>query len=79
MYISPEIPNDTISFGKDVPDDLKQQIITALLEIGEDEGFQEVLNETYSWNGLIAKGDDFYTPFRQILDASDIDVSKFLE
>ena len=79
IEVSPEIPNDTISFGKDVPDDLKDQIVTALLEIGEDEGFLDILNETYSWNGLVAKDDEFYTPFRQILDASDIDISKFLE
>jgi phosphonate transport system substrate-binding protein len=79
IEVSPEIPNDTISFGKDVPAELKEQIITALLEIGEDEEFQEILNDTYSWNGLVAKGDDFYTPFRQILDASDIDISKFLD
>ena len=76
---SPEIPNDTISFSKDVPDDIRDQITQALVEIGADEAAQEILSQTYSWNGLEAKDDSFYDPFRQILDASDVDIESFMK
>ncbi|MDF1513446.1 MAG: phosphate/phosphite/phosphonate ABC transporter substrate-binding protein [Anaerolineae bacterium] len=79
LEVSPEIPNDTISFGKDVPDELRDQVVTALLEVANDETFAEILNQTYSWNGLVEKDETFYEPFKQVLDASDIDVSSFLE
>ena len=79
LEVSPEIPNDTISFGKDVPDELRDQVVTALLEIANDEAFAEILSSTYSWNGLVEKDETFYEPFKQVLDASDIDVSSFLE
>lgn len=79
LEVSPEIPNDTISFGKDVPDEMRDQIVTALMEIAEDEGFSEILNQTYSWNGLVEKDESFYEPFKQVLDASGIDVESFLK
>jgi len=79
LMISPEIPNDTISFGTDVPDELRDQIVTALLEIAADESFADILNDTYSWNGLVEKDESFYEPFKQVLDASDIDVESFLK
>ncbi len=76
---SPEIPNDTISFAKDVPQDIRDQITQALLEIASDEASLEILKETYSWNGLEAKDDSFYDPFRQVLDASGVDVESFMK
>jgi phosphonate transport system substrate-binding protein len=76
---SPEIPNDTISFAKDVPQDMRDQITQALLEIASDEQGLEVLSTTYSWTGLEAKDDSFYDPFRQILDASGVDIQSFME
>ncbi|MGC9393438.1 MAG: phosphate/phosphite/phosphonate ABC transporter substrate-binding protein [Anaerolineae bacterium] len=76
---SPEIPNDTISFATDVPQDIRDQITKALLEIAEDEASLEILKETYSWTGLVAKDDSFYDPFRHILDASGVDVQGFMK
>jgi len=79
LEVSPEIPNDTISFAKDVPDDVRDQIVTALLEISNDESFADILSQTYSWEGLVEKDESFYEPFKQVLDASDIDVSSFMD
>ena len=76
---SPEIPNDTVSFAKDVPQDIRDQVTQALLEIAEDEAALEILSETYSWSGLVAKDDSFYDPFRQVLDASGVDIESFME
>jgi phosphonate transport system substrate-binding protein len=76
---SPEIPNDTISFSTEVPQEIRDQITEALLEIGSDEQYLEVLEETYSWQGLEAKDDSFYDPFRQVLDASGVDIESFMD
>ncbi len=76
---SPEIPNDTISFAKNVPQDIRDKITKALVEIGNDETYVDVLSQTYSWSGLVEKDDSFYDPFRQILDASDVDIQSFME
>lgn len=76
---SPEIPNDTVSFATDVPQDIRDQITQALLEIADDEASLEILSETYSWSGLVAKDDSFYDPFRQVLDASGVDIESFME
>jgi phosphonate transport system substrate-binding protein len=76
---SPEIPNDTISFATKVPDDIRKQITDALVEIGSDEANADILKATYSWNGLTVKDDSFYDPFRQILDASDVDIQSFMK
>ncbi len=79
LEVSPEIPNDTISFGKDVPQEMRDQIVTALVEIANDEGSKDMLKQTYSWDGLVEKDDSFYDPFRQVLDASGIEVESFLK
>ncbi len=79
LETSPEIPNDTISFATDVPDDIRKQITNALVEIGSDEQYLEILQETYSWQGLEAKDDSFYDPFRQVLDMSGVDIESFMK
>lgn len=79
LEVSPEIPNDTISFGKDVPAELREDVVAALLEIANDETMVEILNDTYSWQGLVEKDESFYEPFKQVLDASGIDVEGFLK
>ncbi len=76
---SPPIPNDTISFAKDVPDDIRRQITQALIEIGSDEQYKDILKQTYSWSGLEAVDDSFYDPFRQTLDAADVDIESFMK
>ncbi|MBN1259307.1 MAG: phosphate/phosphite/phosphonate ABC transporter substrate-binding protein [Anaerolineae bacterium] len=75
---SPPIPNDTISFAKDVPDELRDKIVAALLEIASDEAYADILNDTYSWSGLEAVDDSFYDPFRQTLDAAGVDIEGFM-
>jgi phosphonate transport system substrate-binding protein len=79
IEISPEIPNDTISFSTEVAQDVREQVTQALLEIGNDEQYLDMLEETYSWQGLEAKDDSFYDPFRQVLDASGVDIESFMD
>jgi len=73
IAVSPEIPNDGVQFHPTVSDELREQIIDALLEIiATDEG-QEAFSLAYQWNALERHGDDFYDPFRQVLQASGLE------
>ncbi len=75
---SAPIPNDTISFASDLPDDVREQIITALLSLTETEEGLAVLNTVYSWSGLERVEDSFYDGFRQQLDAAGMSIEDLL-
>lgn len=67
------IPNDTIAFHPDFPEDLRQQIVDALLQLNETEEGVETLNGLFSWEGLQEVDDGFYDGFRQKLDAAGVE------
>ena len=57
-----------------MPRELRDAINAALLKIAGTEEGQEALNTAYSWTALEPHYDTFYDPFRQVLDASGLDV-----
>ena len=65
-----QIPNDGVQFHTALPEDMREQLITALLEIAEDEEGREALEKAYNWTELVRRDDSFYDPFRQMLQAS---------
>ncbi|MCC6804985.1 MAG: phosphate/phosphite/phosphonate ABC transporter substrate-binding protein [Anaerolineae bacterium] len=71
---SAPIPNDTISFAANLPEEMKQQIVAALTAIGADEAYTDLLTETYNWGGLVPASDAFFDDFRQQLDAAGISI-----
>lgn len=73
---SPQIPNDTVSFAPDVPDDIRRQIVDALLDIAGTEEGQEALFTVYEIEGFEEVDDSFYDEFRTQLDASGIDIEE---
>jgi phosphonate transport system substrate-binding protein len=76
IAISADIPNDGVQFIPEMDEELQQRIIDGLLVIAETEEGQEALDVAYSWAGLEEHGDDFYDPFRQVLDASGLDIEE---
>lgn len=74
--VTTDIPNDGVQFSPGLDDDLKNTIIDALLAIAETEEGQAALDIAYSWAGLEAHGDDFYDPFRQVLQASGLSIEE---
>ena len=79
IALTADIPNDGVQFHPSVPDEIKDQIVTALLEISETEEGQEALNIAYQWNELVPRDDSFYDPFRQVLQSSGLDLQQFIE
>ncbi len=72
VEISVEIPNDGVQFAKDFPEEIKGQLVAALLKIiGTEEG-NAAMDAAYEWDGLEEHDNTFYDAFRQLLDAAGI-------
>jgi phosphonate transport system substrate-binding protein len=72
IEVSVSIPNDGVQFIADFPEDLKTQIVEALLKIAATEEGAAAINEAYQWENLEAHDNSFYDEFRQLLDAAGI-------
>lgn len=71
-----DIPNDNVAFIESFPDEMRQEIVTALLEIAQTPEGQEALDTLYSIEGLEAADDAFYDPFRADLSQAGIDIEE---
>jgi phosphonate transport system substrate-binding protein len=77
LAISPEIPNDTMSFSPDFPEDLKQGIIDALIGYLESDACQ-VNEETicsedfYNWSAAGPIFDENFDGIRLMMEAQGI-------
>lgn len=78
IEVSAPIPNDGVQFHPSIPEETREKIITALLEIAADEKDVEALNKAYSWTALERHQDDFYDPFRQVLQAAGVDAASLM-
>ena len=72
IEVSVNIPNDGVQFHPSVSQEMRDQIVNALLEIAATEEGKEALDTAYQWAGLEKHKDDFYDPFRQVLQAAGI-------
>ena len=79
IQTSVDIPNDGLQFAPSVPEEIRTQIVDALLKIAETEAGVEALDTAYSWTALEVHGDEFYDGFRQLLDAAGVDVTELQE
>jgi phosphonate transport system substrate-binding protein len=75
IEISADIPNDGVQFVTGFDEEVKTQIVNALMAIAETEAGQEALDTAYSWNALQVENDTFYDAFRQMLDAAGVSAS----
>lgn len=71
-----DIPNDNVSFIEEFPEDKREEIVNALLDIAASEEGQEALNTLYSIEGLQEADDSFYDAFRTDLSRAGIDIEE---
>lgn len=76
LEISPEIPNDTLSFGPEFPEDLRAQIEEALLAFAETDAWDESIGnqDFYGWTSISPASDAEYDSLRQIVDLVGINL-----
>ncbi|MCK5201214.1 MAG: phosphate/phosphite/phosphonate ABC transporter substrate-binding protein [Spirochaetales bacterium] len=76
IAVTTDIPNDGVQFHPSISQEMRDKIVAALLEIvATDEG-KDALKTAYQWNDLIEKDDTFYDPFRQVLQASGLNINE---
>jgi phosphonate transport system substrate-binding protein len=79
LATTPDIPNDSVSFVKDFPSDMRQQVIDALLAYAATPEGQEALNLLYNIENLQTADDSFYDGFRADLSKAGIDIEGLAE
>ena len=74
LGLSKEIPNDTMSFSPDFPDDLKELIIAAITAyVGSDACEETLCNESfYDWTGVAPIYDENFDGIRILMEAQGI-------
>lgn len=76
LAVSDPIPNDGVAFGPDFPDDLKTQIVDAMVAFAADdpEGFATAF-DAYSWDNLASTSDSDFDSIRAIVQALGIQLT----
>ncbi len=79
LRLSAPIPNDTLSFGPDFPEELKTQIMDALYAFAETETWAQSIGseDFYGWSGLAPISDATYDVVRlqfEILGLTEEDI-----
>ena len=79
IHTSVDIPNDGLQFASSMPQETRDKIVDAMVKIMDTEEGQEAMDSAYQWAGVQVEGDEFYDPFRQLLDAAGIDIEAMQE
>jgi phosphonate transport system substrate-binding protein len=74
LMISPEIANDTLSFGPEFPADVRANIETALVAFSETEAWAESIGhqDFYNWTGITPATDAEYDFIRSMVEATGL-------
>lgn len=74
LDISPEIPNDTLSFGPDFPAELRAEILVALLAFAETDAWFDSIGHAdfYDWTGIQPAADSEYDDLRGVVAVAGI-------
>ena len=73
------IPNDTVTFRKDFPADMKENIITTLVDYAKTPEGSETLKRLLQINDFVRGNDADYDVVRETLKAIDADAADFLK
>lgn len=77
VEVSADIPNDGVQFVTGFDEEMKEEIVTALLAIAGTEEGVAALESAYEWTELERHDDSFYDPFRQVLDAAGVSAADY--
>ncbi len=78
LAISQAIPNDTMAFGPEFPDDLRQQIADAIVAFAQTDAWNESIgnNDFYGWSGVEPATDAEYDVVRAMVQATGYTIEK---
>lgn len=64
---SPPIPNDGFAVAQDMPDDLREAVVDAFIDIASTEEGLEILNELYNIDDVVPVDSAAYDPIRTLV------------
>jgi phosphonate transport system substrate-binding protein len=73
------IPNDTVTFRKDFPNEMKEKIISNLLEFAASEEGQTTLDNLFNISGFVRAKDSDYDVVRETLKSLGEEASSFIK
>ena len=73
------IPNDTVTFRNKFPDEMKNMIVQALLDISEEPEGKQKLDDLYSINGFTKATDKDYDVVRKSLESLGLNPSELFK
>ncbi len=73
------LPNDTVTFRKDFPKEMKEKIILALIDIANTEEGKKILRDLYDIDGFVRSNDSDYDVVRNALKALDFSVGQLIK
>jgi phosphonate transport system substrate-binding protein len=70
LSLSQQIPNDTMSFSPDFPEELRAEVVAAMVEFAASDACAESIckEDFYGWTGLEAQDDSLYDPVRSLIN-----------
>ena len=78
IALSDPIPNDGMAFGPDFPDDVKTEIVAAMVAFAEnDPDTFSAAFEAYSWSGVAPTDDSEFDSIRALLQALGFTLEDF--
>lgn len=78
IAFTPEIPNDPVVFRKDLPQEMKDKVVNALLKFVSTPEGVKALGRIYSVEGLVKTTDADYDILRQMLAEQEIALEEML-
>jgi len=73
------IPNDGIQYSTAMPEEMRNAITDAFIDIAGTEEGVAAMESVYEWTDIVRQDDSFYDPFRQVLEAAGVDLSDYLD
>jgi len=73
------IPNDTVTFRKNLPEELEKEVVKALYDFAQSEAGQKTLKSLYDVDGLEHASDADYDVVRQALQAMNMNPEEMLK
>lgn len=74
---TPDIPNDNVSAGRQLPAEVKQQIADALFAFSNTDAGKKQLKATFGIDGYQPVGNEFYESVREAVRLSGADLETF--